>query len=150
METLKQPAEYVEIDTSRILPFDMQKLKTWPSVHNGNCYVVPESYTARNHGSVALCHSPDIARRFVALWNAGHGISTEDLERHYNAGGGLDEAMQEASLRGQLAVQRQRDELLASLKDMLAMYGPRGGEIVWGGPCEDAAALVAKVEAELA
>lgn len=53
---------------------------------------------------------PD-ARRIVACVNACSGIATERLERHYNAGGGIDSAMEESALREQIAVYKQRDQL---------------------------------------
>jgi len=56
------------------------------------------------------------ARRIVACVNACAGISTEDLERHYNAGGGIDEAMEEASLQDHVIAVQQRGELLALVR----------------------------------
>lgn len=52
------------------------------------------------------------ARRIVACVNACAGINTEDLERYYNAGGGIDEALEEASLCAHVKAVQQRDELL--------------------------------------
>ncbi len=60
------------------------------------------------------------ALRLVACWNACQGISTEDLERYYNTGGGIDEALREASLRSHVLAVQQRDELLEALKEVLA------------------------------
>ena len=56
------------------------------------------------------------ARRIVACVNACEGIDTEQLERHYNAGGGIDSAMEESALRDQVAVCKQRDMLLEALE----------------------------------
>lgn len=61
------------------------------------------------------------ARRIAASLNACEGVPTEDLERYYNTGAGIDKAMEEASLRDQLAVQKQRDQLLAALEDARRM-----------------------------
>ena len=63
------------------------------------------------------------ARRIVACVNACAGIPSEDLERYYNAGGGIDEAMEEASLRDQVCVVKQRDELLAALSELTSTVG---------------------------
>lgn len=60
--------------------------------------------------------SEETARRIVACVNACAGIPTDDLERYYNAGGGIDEAMNEASLRDQVRVIQQRDKLLSALE----------------------------------
>lgn len=54
--------------------------------------------------------------RARACVNACAGIETEDLERHYNAGGGIDSAMEEAALRDNVKVWQQRDQLRAALK----------------------------------
>lgn len=69
------------------------------------------------------------ARRLVACWNACQGISTEDLDLHYNAGG-LDAALDEASLRSQVAVTQQRDALLSALELVLGEFclDGHGGE----------------------
>ena len=55
------------------------------------------------------------ARRLVACWNACEDISTEDLEHYYNAGGGIDEALEEACLQDHALVVQQRNLLLLAL-----------------------------------
>lgn len=45
-----------------------------------------------------------------------------------------------------IALIKSAPALLAALKDMLAMYGPRGSEVSWDGPCEEARAAVAQAE----
>ena len=85
-------------------------------------------------GAIAILYSgfrvqQGDARRLVACWNACQGISTEDLELHYNAGG-LDAALDEASLRSQVAVTQQRDALLSALELVLGEFclDGHGGE----------------------
>lgn len=56
------------------------------------------------------------ARRIVACVNACEGIPTEDLERYYGAGGGIDAAMQEAALSAHLMAIKQRDRLLEAAR----------------------------------
>ena len=56
------------------------------------------------------------ARRLVACWNACEGIQTELLEHYYGDRGGLDAALDQASLRDHTTAVQQRDELLAALK----------------------------------
>lgn len=72
---------------------------------------------------LATMYSEEDARRLVACVNACAGIPTEDLERYYNAGSGLDEAMEEASLRDQVCVVRQRNELLQALSELTSTVG---------------------------
>lgn len=55
------------------------------------------------------------ARRTVATWNACKSVSTEDLERYYETGAGIDKALEEAGLRDNLKAVQQRDQLLAAL-----------------------------------
>lgn len=55
--------------------------------------------------------SEETARRIVACWNACHGIPTEDLERYYNNGGGIDEAIEHASLADQIRTSNQLADL---------------------------------------
>lgn len=62
------------------------------------------------------------AKRVAACWNACAGIRTEDLERYYGAGGGVDDALNEASLIDHVNSMRQRDELLAALKELSRAY----------------------------
>jgi len=60
------------------------------------------------------------ARRIAACVNACAGIRTEDLERYYNAGGGIDEAMEEASLRGHVSAVKERDRFAALNAELLS------------------------------
>lgn len=55
-------------------------------------------------------------RRIAACLNACQSVSTEDLERHYETGAGIDEALEEAGLQDHLKAVHQRDQLLAALK----------------------------------
>ncbi len=88
-----------------------------PADENGQSIltIVEEGFT-----KFAAVYNDADARRIVACWNACKGISTEDLERYYNTGGGIDEALQEASLRSHVLAVQQRDELLEALKEVLA------------------------------
>lgn len=58
----------------------------------------------------------DDAARMVACWNACKTIPTEDLERHYHAGGGIVAAAEERAMVGQLRVRRERDDAFHLLK----------------------------------
>lgn len=62
------------------------------------------------------------ARRVVAAWNACKSVSTRDLERYYETGAGIDEALEEASLQDHIKAVQQRDQLLAALEDMVAHF----------------------------
>lgn len=62
------------------------------------------------------------ARRVVAAWNACKSVSTEDLERYYETGRGIDEALEEAGLQDHLKAVQQRDQLLAALEALLAEH----------------------------
>ncbi len=69
------------------------------------------------HNGEHLVHTQrENLRRLCACWNACQSVSTEDLERYYNTGGGIDEALQEASLRSHVLAVQQRDELLKTLR----------------------------------
>lgn len=99
-------------------------------------FVVDEYFVRRVGDSAALAtdiidpsncgHPPSEAnaRRLAACWNACMGISTDSLERYYNTGAGLDEALQEESLRGQVLLYQQRDRLLAALEHLVAVTTP--------------------------
>jgi hypothetical protein len=56
------------------------------------------------------------ARRLAACWNACDGISTDDLEQYYGCQGGIDAALEEASLQDHLSAVVQRNELLEALE----------------------------------
>ena len=51
------------------------------------------------------------ARRLAACWNACDGIPTETLERYYGDQGGIDAALEEASLRDHAKAVQERDDL---------------------------------------
>lgn len=87
-------------------------------------------YTTDDDG---IHFKPEDMRRIAACVNACSGIATEDLERYYNAGGGIDEAMEEAGLRSHMAVIAERDELLAALR---AIHSA-AGKIQWEDPAHD-------------
>lgn len=73
------------------------------------------------------------ARRIVACVNACAGISSDDLERYYNTGGGIDEAMEEASLRDHVRAIQQRDALqpqAEALHKVAAAMGFEAGDDV--------------------
>lgn len=59
------------------------------------------------------------ARRLAACWNACQGISTDTLKRYYGNQGGIDAALEEASLRDHVTAVQQRDALLAHLEQLL-------------------------------
>lgn len=67
----------------------------------------------------------NVARRIVACVNACVGVSTEDLDRYYRAGGGIDQAMDEANLHDHVTAVQQRDQLLAALEGLLAVVEER-------------------------
>lgn len=71
------------------------------------------------------------ARRLVACVNACAGIPTEDLERHYTSGGGLDEAIEEAGLRDHVNAVEQREQLLAALCLALPFVEDHEGDEVY-------------------
>ncbi len=88
------------------------------------------------------------ARRIVAAVNACAGIDTEDLERHYNAGGGIDSAMEEAALRDHVKVWQQSDKLRAALQNVVDAWSSqfeRQGHLApeW---CKQARAALAATE----
>lgn len=56
------------------------------------------------------------ARRLAACWNACNGISTKTLESCYGERGGIDAALDEASLNDHLSAINQRDDLLVALQ----------------------------------
>ncbi|UXY13827.1 hypothetical protein N8I74_10885 [Chitiniphilus purpureus] len=98
--------------------------------------------------TIALNVGDQYACRIVACWNACEGISTEDLERYYNTGSGIDEAIENASLRDQLAIQKQRDQLLAALEKAVAQLDNSNGEII--GDYDGDAELISEMRAAIA
>lgn len=56
------------------------------------------------------------ARRIAACWNACEGIPTDTLERYYGDQGGIDAALDEASLRDHTKAIQQRDQMLKALQ----------------------------------
>lgn len=54
-------------------------------------------------------------RRIAACLNACKSVSTEDLERYYETGAGIDEALEEAGLQAHIKAIQQCDQLLAAL-----------------------------------
>ena len=58
------------------------------------------------------------------------------------------ERFNSTTLEETVKLREQNAALLAALEDMLAMYGPRGGEIVWDGPCEQARAAIAAAKVQ--
>lgn len=72
------------------------------------------------------------ARRIVACVNACAGIPTEDLERYYNDGGGIDAAMQEAALSAHITAVKQRDRMLGALRLALAALEANSDEVPHG------------------
>ena len=83
------------------------------------------------------------ARRLVACWNACDGIPTEVLEHYYGDKGGLDAALDEASLRDHTTAAQQRDELLAALRRL--SFAALCRDSTMGDPCR-----LIEVKAELA
>ena len=73
------------------------------------------------------------ARRLVACWNACEGIPTEDLEHYYGDRGGLDAALDQASLRDHTTAVQQRDELLAALRRL--SFAALCRDSTMGDPC---------------
>lgn len=59
-------------------------------------------------------------RRIAACLNACQSVSTEDLERYYETGAGIDEALEEASLRNQIKTAQEKDQLLAATQKIMA------------------------------
>lgn len=78
------------------------------------------------------------ARRLAACWNACQAIPTEILERYYGDQGGIDEALEEASLRDHVNLYVQRNELLEALKKAVDRQGFTNDELI------TARALIAK------
>lgn len=66
---------------------------------------------------VATCPNPDNQRRLVACWNALQGVPTELLEDAVNAG--ITDVTQGNLFSARIALQKQRDELLAALEKMV-------------------------------
>lgn len=62
-------------------------------------------------------------RRIAACVNACDGIPTETLEKYYGNQGGIDAALEEASLRAHLGALRQRDELAEAIRVTLDENG---------------------------
>ncbi|WP_227105194.1 hypothetical protein [Chromobacterium rhizoryzae] len=62
------------------------------------------------------------ARRVAAAWNACKSVATEDLERYYETGAGIDEALEEAGLQDHLKAVQQRDLLLAALSYLWTVF----------------------------
>lgn len=85
------------------------------------------------------------ARRLVASWNACEGIPTNILEQHYGDAGGIDAALNEASLCDHLKAIQQRDELLAALKSVLSLVD-RDAPQLSGKTIGAARAAIAKAE----
>lgn len=102
-------------------------------------------------GQKSLGPSQDTARRMVACWNACEGLYTESLER----GGPLAQQIVDA-LNAAHEAKRQRDELLAALKELVAAgdnYSrPADGDSFnamarYGKADDTARDIIAKVEA---
>jgi len=68
--------------------------------------------------------------RLRACKSACKGIDTDVLERHYNAGGGIDSAMEEASLKDHVSAVMQRDKLLGVLKACDLSEFPYAREVI--------------------
>nr|WP_222115787.1 hypothetical protein [Chromobacterium vaccinii] len=64
---------------------------------------------------VADIYGAENASRILACVNAGKIVTTEDLERYYNTGAGIDEALEEASLQDHLKAVQQRNQLQATI-----------------------------------
>jgi len=81
--------------------------QTWPSIHNGNSYIVSVPYSGK--GSIAHCESPEIARRIVACVNACAGVSTDALERSKSLEGFM------VSMK---SIEKQRDSLVSVINQV--------------------------------
>lgn len=81
---------------------------------DGNRILCDVGYSGTIEGDTAN------ARRIVACWNACLSIPTETLENYYGDQGGIDAAIDEASLRGQVKVMRDRDASRALLEEIHA------------------------------
>lgn len=84
---------------------------------------------------VADIHGAENARRILACVNACKIVTTEELERYYNTGAGIDEALEEASLKDHLKAVQQRNHLQATIgqiADELALedHERGGGQIL--------------------